>query len=99
MQDSSYMSIQFEALQQAHSDLSAVHGSIQDAVAELEANLERNLDQWSGAAKEAYGPIKAQWHAAMENMAMVLGKAHQHLANTAELYASAEQQNVGIWNL
>lgn len=98
MADPSYMNIRFETLQQAHDDLSRAHAAVQATIGQLEAELQKGLVHWSGPARDAYGPIKRQWDDAVADMANVLASAFKHLATAADLYQSAEHQNVSIWN-
>jgi WXG100 family type VII secretion target len=96
--DPSYMNIRFETLQQAQDDLGMAYAAVQSTISDLETKLQGNLAQWSGGARDAYVPVKAQWDAAVEHMASVLNKAHVHLANAGEMYQTVENQNVSIWH-
>jgi WXG100 family type VII secretion target len=94
----SYMAIRFETLQQAQDDLGMAYAAVQQSITDLENELAKSLAQWSGSARDAYGPIKKQWDDAVAHMASVLSKAHVHMANAAEMYQAVEQQNVSIWH-
>ncbi|HXS65089.1 MAG TPA: WXG100 family type VII secretion target [Streptosporangiaceae bacterium] len=98
MSEPSYMAIRFETLQQAQDDLGMAYAAVQQTIEVLEGELKKGLAEWSGSARDAYGPIKAQWDAAIEHMASVLSKAHVHMANAAEMYQAVENQNVSIWH-
>lgn len=96
--DPSYMNINFETLQQAQDDLGMAYSGIQATIDELNAQLQTNLGQWSGAAQSSYAQVKLQWQQALDHMNSVLQKAHVHLGNAADMYRTVESQNVSIWN-
>jgi WXG100 family type VII secretion target len=96
--DQSYMNIRFETLQQAQDDLGMAYAAVQSTIENLETSLQANLAQWSGTARDAYIPVKAQWDAAVEHMASVLNKAQVHMANAGEMYQTVENQNASIWH-
>ncbi|MGH3273656.1 MAG: WXG100 family type VII secretion target [Streptosporangiaceae bacterium] len=98
MSDSSFMKIQFESLQQAQDDLGTAAAAVQNTIDELESKLQANLSQWSGAAQQAYIPVKQSWRDAIEDMQRVLTKAGGHLATAQQIYADAENHNMSIWN-
>ena len=98
MPDPSYMAINYETLDQAHADLMRASNGIADNIAQLERDLQAGLSQWSGAARDAYQPIKAKWDSAVADMNSVLQAAYLHLEKTSEMYRQVEQRNVSIWN-
>lgn len=97
MPDPSYMAVQYETLQQAHDDLNTAYQAVYNTVQELNTELQKNLNQWSGHAKHAYLPIKAQWDGAVADMLDVLVGAYKHLSEIGDNYQAVERQNVSIW--
>jgi WXG100 family type VII secretion target len=91
------MAIRYETLQQAHDDLNTAYQAVYNTVHELELELHKSLHLWTGHARDAYGPVKAQWDSAVADMAAVLAKAYKHLAAIGDNYQAAERQNVSIW--
>lgn len=98
MNDPSYMAIKYETLDQAHADLLRASSGIADNIHQLEKDLHASLSHWTGAAKDAYKPVKQKWDNAIADMNSVLQAAYLHLEKTAENYRAVEQRNASIWN-
>jgi WXG100 family type VII secretion target len=92
------MNIRFETLQQAESDLATALAAIRATIDTLESDLQSNLSQWTGSARDQYAVVKLQWDNALAHMADVLGSAQKHMANAADTYQTVENKNASIWH-
>ncbi len=66
---SEYTRAGFGSLDQGQADFTRTYTSLQTEVTGLDAQLRSSLSAWDGHAQQAYYTAKAQWDAAMANMA------------------------------
>ncbi|BCJ52705.1 hypothetical protein Asp14428_41800 [Actinoplanes sp. NBRC 14428] len=79
-------------------DMNQINGRIKSALTEMEANVERTLAEWSGAAKSQYAVSKQAWNAAAQEMAVYLDQARVTLEQISDNYGTTEQRHAKIWN-
>jgi WXG100 family type VII secretion target len=95
--DPGLLSIRYETLEQAKTDLAVAYESVQAIITDLNKALNYNLAEWSDHAKDVYTHVQAQWTTAINDMQRVLNNSQVHLGKTSEMYQAMERQNVSIW--
>jgi len=89
--------VEFSVLDALYRDLTGIEKNAREAIETLETNLNSNLAQWSGAARELYMSRRTEWNQAFARMDLILGKAKSHVLDTNELYQATEQNNMRMW--
>ena len=74
----------------AAADLTAASARLEETLRELESGLNARQVGWSGAAKDAYVPAKAEWNAAISTMRELLLQLGQTVARSNEAFAAAD---------
>ena len=95
---SEYTRAVFGSLEQGQADFTRTYTSLQTEVASLDAQLRSSLAAWDGNAQQAYYTAKAQWDAAMANMAQVLSQLGAVIGTAHSNYQSAEAANAARWS-
>jgi len=86
-----------QAASQAEAAVTVIRG-LQTEVASLDAQLRSSLAAWDGNAQQAYFTAKAQWDAAMANMAQVRSQLGAVIGTAHSNYQSAEASNAALWS-
>ncbi|MFV2009107.1 MULTISPECIES: WXG100 family type VII secretion target [unclassified Micromonospora] len=79
-------------------DMNQINGRIASALAEMERNVERSLEEWTGDARTSYYAAKLQWNQAAQDMSTYLEQARRTLLTISENYGTTEQRHTKIWN-
>ncbi|WBB71948.1 WXG100 family type VII secretion target [Micromonospora sp. WMMD1128] len=79
-------------------DMNQINGRISSALDEMERNVERSLQEWTGDARSAYYVAKAEWRNAAGAMTVHLERARQTLLTISDNYGTTEQRHSKIWN-
>ncbi|WBB80454.1 WXG100 family type VII secretion target [Micromonospora sp. WMMD882] len=79
-------------------DMHQINGRIASALDEMERNVERSLQDWTGDAQTTYYAAKAEWRGAAGAMSVYLEQARQTLLAISENYGTTEQRHTKIWN-
>ncbi|MGX4655170.1 WXG100 family type VII secretion target [Micromonospora sp. SCSIO 07396] len=79
-------------------DMNRVNGRISGALDEMERNVERSIEEWSGDARSAYHVAKAEWRSAADEMTVQLEQARRTLLAISDNYGTTEQRHTKIWN-
>ena len=87
----------FGSLAQGEADFARIFGQLQQTTQTLESQLNASLDQWDGAAKEAYAVARAKRQAAEANMAAVLNNLRVVAGEANVNYQATESANAGLW--
>ncbi len=95
---SEYTRAVFGSLEQGQADFTRTYASLQAEVSGLDAQLRSSLAAWDGNAQQAYYTAKAQWDAAMANMAQVLSQLGAVIGTANSNYQSAEATNTALWS-
>ncbi len=95
---SEYTRAVFGSLQTGEADFASTYAQLQSTISTLDAQLRSNLAQWDGQAQEAYYVAKAQWDAAMANMAAVLNNLRAVIGEANVNYSTTEAANAALWN-
>lgn len=95
---SEYTRAVFGSLEQGQADFTRTYTSLQTEVSDLDAQLRSSLAAWDGHAQQAYFTAKAQWDAAMANMAQVLSQLGAVIGTANSNYQSAEAANAALWS-
>jgi 6 kDa early secretory antigenic target len=95
---SEYTRAVFGSLQTGEADFAGTYAQLQATISTLDAQLRANLAQWDGQAQEAYYVAKAQWDAAMANMAAVLNNLRGVIGEANVNYSTTEAANAALWN-
>jgi WXG100 family type VII secretion target len=94
---SEYTRAVFGSLAQGEADFARIYAQVQQTTQTLESQLNASLDQWDGAAKEAYAVARAKWQAAEANMAAVLNNLRVVAGEANVNYQATEASNAGLW--
>ncbi|WKU05733.1 WXG100 family type VII secretion target [Micromonospora sp. HUAS LYJ1] len=79
-------------------DMNQINGRISNALDEMERQVERSLQDWTGDARSAYYAAKAEWRGAAGQMTVHLEQARQTLLRISDNYGTTEQRHAKIWN-
>ncbi|CUR60655.1 putative ESAT-6-like protein [metagenome] len=74
----------------AAADLDTAASRLEVTLRDLESGLNARQVGWSGAAKDAYLPAKAEWNAAISAMRLLLLHLGRAVAVSNEAYAAAD---------
>jgi 6 kDa early secretory antigenic target len=77
----------------AAADLRAAGQELQRIVEQLESRLNSRQESWTGSAKDAYVPAKAQWNSAIHGMQELLLQLGQAVDNSNLAFAAADQSS------
>jgi ESAT-6 family protein len=94
---SEYTRAVFGSLAQGEADFARIYAQLQQTTQTLESQLNASLDQWDGAAKEAYAVARGKWQAAEANMAAVLNNLRAVAGEANVNYQVTESSNAGLW--
>jgi 6 kDa early secretory antigenic target len=94
---SEYTRAVFGLLEQGQADFTQTFNSLQAEVSGLDRQLRGSLSAWDGSAQQAYYAAKAQWDAAMANMAQVLAQLGAVIGTANSNYQGAETANTALW--
>ncbi len=92
-----FISVRFETLQQAETELAAGHAAVRQAIEDLKAKLDVHLAEWTGEARTTYQQVQLNWDKSIAHMAEVLNSARIHIANAQETYTTVEQGSASHW--
>jgi WXG100 family type VII secretion target len=95
---SEYTRAIFGSLDQGQADFTRTYTALQTEVTGLDAQLRSSLSAWDGHAQQAYYTAKAQWDAAMANMAQVLSQLGAVIGTANSNYQAAEATNTALWS-
>ncbi|MEV0054402.1 WXG100 family type VII secretion target [Saccharopolyspora shandongensis] len=79
-------------------EMNAVNGRVKSALADMEAQVERTLADWTGVAQEAYWAAKAEWNQQASQMPVYLESGRQTLLSISDNYGTTEQRAKQIWD-
>ncbi|MFG1918544.1 WXG100 family type VII secretion target [Micromonospora sp. NPDC048898] len=79
-------------------DMNRINGRISSSLDEMEANVERSTQEWSGDARAEYAVAKIEWRNAANQMTVFLEQARQTLLQISDNYGTTEQRHTKIWN-
>jgi WXG100 family type VII secretion target len=79
-------------------DMNQVNQSLQTALEDMEASVEKSMAEWTGGAREQYAVSKAAWHHSANEMAVFLDQARLTLLQISDNYGTMEQRQAAIWN-
>jgi WXG100 family type VII secretion target len=94
---SEYTAVQFGAMANGEAEFASVYQSLQSTLRTLESQLQSTLQQWTGAAQEAYYADKQKWDSAAADMAMVVSQLSQVVGVANENFTSTERANTAMW--
>jgi WXG100 family type VII secretion target len=90
--------VDFGALDGLVQDLSGIENTAQSAIQTLEQQLNQNLAEWNGAARDLYIQRRGEWQQGFQKMSDILVAAKNHVLTTNEVYQATESKNVGMWS-
>ncbi|MEU1755721.1 WXG100 family type VII secretion target [Micromonospora matsumotoense] len=79
-------------------DMNQVNGQISGALDEMERNVERSIEDWTGEARATYHVAKVEWRNAALAMSAHLEQARKTLLLISDNYGTTEQRHAKIWN-
>jgi WXG100 family type VII secretion target len=94
---SEYTRAVFGSLAQGEADFARIYAQVQQTTQTLESQLNSSLNQWDGAAKDAYTVARAKWQAAEANMAAVLNNLRAVAGEANANYQATVASNGGLW--
>jgi early secretory antigenic target protein ESAT-6 len=95
---SEYTRAVFGSLQAGEADYASIYSQLQSTISTLDGQLRSGLNMWDGQAQQAYYVAKAQWDAAMANMAAVLNNLRAVIGEANVNYSSTEAANAALWH-
>lgn len=94
---SEYTRAVFGSLQSGEADFQSIYSQLENTVSTLDGQLKSSLSEWDGQAQQAYYAAKAQWDAAMANMASVLSNLRGVVSEASVNYPATENSNAALW--
>ena len=94
---SDYTRVLFAAMQQGQADFQRTYAALQAEMEQLESQLNANLGEWAGPARQAYHEAQAQWNTAMANMQSVIQQLGAVIGQANDNYTQAEAHNTSLW--
>ena len=94
---SEYTRAVFGSLQAGEADYASIYSQLQSTISTLDGQLRSSLNMWDGQAQQAYYVAKAQWDAAMANMAAVLNNLRAVIGEANVNYSTTEAANASLW--
>ncbi|ONI83118.1 WXG100 family type VII secretion target [Actinosynnema sp. ALI-1.44] len=79
-------------------EMNAINNRVKTALTEMEAQVEKTLAEWTGAAQQAYYAAKAEWNQQAQQMPIYLEAGRQTLLSISDNYGTTEQRAQQIWN-
>ncbi|MGW1680120.1 WXG100 family type VII secretion target [Saccharopolyspora antimicrobica] len=79
-------------------EMNAVNGRVKNALADMEAQVERSLADWTGVAQDAYWSAKAEWNRQAAQMPVYLEAGRKTLLSISDNYGTTEQRAKQIWD-
>ena len=84
------LKVNHSGLDAAAADLTAASARLEQSLRDLESGLNARQVGWSGAAKDAYVPAKAEWNAAISTMRLLLLQLGGAVASSNEAFVAAD---------
>ena len=82
----------------ASTDLSTASQNLQKLIDDLESELNKRQQSWTGSAKDAYVPAKAQWNGAINDMRELLFDLGQAVDRSNQAYRAADMQGSKLFS-
>jgi 6 kDa early secretory antigenic target len=94
---SSYLKVNFGALEEAHANLGRGVSSLDQKLADLDRDARPLVATWDGAAQQAYFEHQAAWTKAATELKLILTNIQSALRQSLDEYVSTEQQNTRLF--
>ena len=88
----------FVTAQQTIEVMESAYRDLETHLSDMENQVEKQVEEWTGGGKEAYGEAKGRWHAAANRMNSLLGVARSELSNISDGMSAAEQKATSMWS-
>ena len=86
------------AMQQGIGDLRQAHTNLNSTLDTLKGQLNTNLAEWDGAARQAYSEVQRQWDASAAKMSDIINKMTTVMTSISEGYDSNEKSIQSRWS-
>lgn len=93
-----YTRVVFAAMEQGEADFKQTYSALVNEISSLNTQLQTNLSEWDGSARQAYTDAQAQWNIAMENMQQVLSQLGAVIGTANGGYQATEAANTARWS-
>ena len=74
----------------ASTDLNTASQNLEKLIEDLESQLNKRQASWTGSAKDAYVPAKAQWNGAINDMRQLLFDLGRAVDRSNQAYLAAD---------
>lgn len=79
-------------------EMNVVNARVRNALTDMEAEVEKSLADWTGAAQDAYWGAKREWNQQATQMPVHLESARKTLLSISDNYGTTEQRAKQIWD-
>lgn len=86
------------AMQEGIGALQNAHSQLTSTLETLKGQLNTNLAEWDGAAREAYTAVQREWDQSANKMAEITNKMRTVLTSISEGYQTNEQSVQANWS-
>ena len=86
------------AMQQGIGALRKAHGNLNGTLDTLKGQLNNNLSEWDGAARQAYTEVQRQWDQSATKMSDIVNKMTTVMTSISEGYDANEKSIQSRWN-
>jgi 6 kDa early secretory antigenic target len=94
---SDYVMANFGSLGDGQAQFTAAYNGLQSTVSNLQRQLQGNLEDWQGAAQNAYHEAQAIWNQAMADMGQVITGMSTVIGAANDNYQQAERVNSSMF--
>lgn len=81
----------------ASQDLGTASQNLDSLRSDLNAELDRLKPQWTGAAQDAYGPARAKWDQAVDEMILLLRDVGTTTSQVNQGFQDTDRRNAGLF--
>jgi len=87
----------FGTMDTGAAEFASIYSQLVSTVDGLDSSLRASLNTWTGSAQAAYYECKAQWDAAMADMATVVQQLGRVIDTASTNFQGAENANRQLW--
>lgn len=89
--------VNFPALQQAAADIGGALNKMNQSLGDCQSAAAPLVQDWEGAAREAYEVRQQRWTSAANEIATMLNEIKRAVEESAEEYQQTEQRNTNMF--
>ncbi|MCE1178897.1 MAG: WXG100 family type VII secretion target [Micrococcales bacterium] len=88
----------FGQINAAAEDIKTGAKALDDRLNQLEEFLNKERENWTGGASEAYFSARSEWESAIKEMNLLLNQIGSAVQESNEGFQQGERHNTGLWS-